>query len=205
MIARIPSVNDTYFQHKVLTKIHGQPSYESLQNVSTELKANASSVPSILGGGQHGHLGLLLSDARYATLPHSIPWATPGNPGLFVPPDAGTGPQIEAARDVWRGLKQVFELCQATDKALIAQLVQAIDPIYLRAMLNRATGQYSGSIGAILNHLFQTYGKVTPQQIKAKEMELYNMHYDISHVILSSASVVSRRPCYVTFSDDGNK
>ena len=31
---RIPSVNDTYFQHKLLSKIHGQPSYESLQAVS---------------------------------------------------------------------------------------------------------------------------------------------------------------------------
>jgi hypothetical protein len=183
MIARIPSVNDTYFQHKVLTKIHGQPAYESLQNISTELKANASSVPSTLGGGLHGHLGLLLSDARYITLPHAILWTTPGNPGPFVPPAAGTAAQIEAEKDVWSGRKQTFEICQATDKALIAQLVEAIDPIYLRAMLNRATGQYSGSIRAVLHQLFQTYGKVTPQQIKAKEMELYNMHYDISQPV----------------------
>ena len=49
---------------------------------------------------------------------------SPGNPGPFLPPAAGTGPQIEAARDVWRGLKQDFEVCQATDKALIAQLVE---------------------------------------------------------------------------------
>jgi hypothetical protein len=180
MIASIPSVNDTYFQHKVLTKIHGPPSYKSLQNVSTELKANASSVPSTLGGGQNGHLGLLLSDAIYITVPLAIPWVTPGNPGPFVPPVNGTGPQIEAARDVWRGLNQAFETCQATDKALIAQLVESIDSIYLRSMLNRTTGQYPGSIRAILQQLFRTYGKVTPQQVKAKDMELYNMHYDIS-------------------------
>jgi hypothetical protein len=183
MIASVPSVNDTYFQHKVLTKIHGQPSYECFQNVSTELKANATSVTSTLGGGQNGHLGLLLSNARYIILPHAIPWGTPGNPGPFVPPVAGTGPQIEAARDAWRGLKQDFETCQATDKALIAQLVESIDSIYLRVMLNRATGQYSGSIRAILQQLFQVYGKVTPQQIKAKNMELYNMHYDISQPV----------------------
>ena len=106
MISRIPSVNDTYFQHKLLTKIHGKPTYESLQNISTELKANASSVPTSLGGGQNGHLGLLLSDARYITVAHAVPWVTPGNPGPFAPPAAGTGPQIEAARDVWRELKQ---------------------------------------------------------------------------------------------------
>jgi hypothetical protein len=183
MITRIPSVNDTYFQHKVLSKIHGKPTYESLQNISTELKANASSVPSTLGGGFNGHLGLLLSDARYITVPNAVAWVTPGTPGLFVPPAAGTGPQIEAARDVWRELKQQFDVCQATDKALIAQLVEAIDPIYLRAMLNRATGQYSGSIRTILQQMFQTYGKVTPQQVKAKEVELYNMHFDISEPV----------------------
>ena len=90
----------TYFQHKVLTEIHGgQPSYESLQALSTELKANAkSSVPSTLGGGQHGHLSLILLNACYIPLPHAIPWVTPGNLGpLSVPPVAGTGPKIEAA------------------------------------------------------------------------------------------------------------
>jgi hypothetical protein len=179
----IPSVNDTYFQHKVLTKIHGLPTYESLQNLSTELKANTSSVPSTLGGGHHGHLGLMLSDARYVALPHSAQWVSPGNPGPFAPPDTGTGPQIEAAKDVWKELKHEFELCQATEKALIAQVVDSTDPIYLRAMLNRATDQYSTSIRALLQHLFTTYGKITPQQVKAKEMELYNMHFDISQPV----------------------
>jgi hypothetical protein len=96
MIASVPSVNNTCFQHKVLTKIHGPPSCKSLQNVSTELKANASSVPSTLIGGQNGHLGLLLSDARCINVPQAIPWVPPGDPGPFVPPVNGTGPQIEA-------------------------------------------------------------------------------------------------------------
>jgi hypothetical protein len=183
MLSRIPSVKDTYFQHKVLTKIHGKPIYESLQTVLTELKANASSVPSTLGGGNNGHLGLLLSNARYTALANTIAWVTPNNPGPFVPPLAGTAAQIEAAKDVWKELKQTFELHQATEKALIAQVVESIDPIYLRALLNRATGQYSVNIRALLAHLFTTYGKITPQQVKAKEMELYNMHYDISQPV----------------------
>jgi hypothetical protein len=74
LTSRIPSVNDTYFQHKVLTKVHGLPTYESLQTLHTELKANAGSVPSTLGGGQNGHLGLLLSALRYTTLTHTVPW-----------------------------------------------------------------------------------------------------------------------------------
>jgi hypothetical protein len=183
MISRIPSVKDTYFQHKVLTRTHDKPTYEWLQTVLTELKANASSVPSTLGGGNNGHLGLLLSPARYTALPNTLPFVSPNNPGPFVPPEAGTGPQIEASTDVWRQLKQTFELNQATKKALIAQVVKTIDPIYLRALLNRATGQYSANIRALLEHLFTTYGRIMPQQVKSKEMELCNMHYDISQPV----------------------
>ena len=178
--SRIPSVTDTCFQHKVLAKIHGCPTHESLQNLSTELKANASSVPSTLGGGQHGHLGLLLSNVRCNALANTVPWVTPGDPGPFAPPLAGTGPQIEAAHEIWRELKETFLMCQAADKALISQLVEAIDPICLRAMLNRATGQHACDIRAMLIHLFNTHGKVTPQQVKAKEMEIYDMCCDIS-------------------------
>ena len=77
LLSRIPSVNDTYFQHKLLTKIHGAPSYDSLQNLLIELKANAGSVPTTLGGGHHGHLSLIVSPERYATLAHTIPWVNP--------------------------------------------------------------------------------------------------------------------------------
>jgi hypothetical protein len=181
--SRMPSVNDTYFQHKVLTKIHGQPVYESLQTLTTEIKANAVSVPSTLGGGLYGHLGLIVSDERYATLANTVPWISPTNPGPFAPPVGGTGPQIEAAREVWRDLKTSFDLCQATERALIAQIVESIDPIYLRALLNRTTGQYATNIRDILTHLFATNGKITPQQVKATEISIYNMPYDISQPV----------------------
>jgi hypothetical protein len=64
MSTSLPSVKDTYFQHKVLTRIYGKPIYETLQALATEIKANAALVPSTLGGGQYGHLGLILSVER---------------------------------------------------------------------------------------------------------------------------------------------
>jgi hypothetical protein len=180
----IPSVNDTYFQHKVLTKIHGKPTYKTLQTLVTELKANAGSVPSTLGGGQNGHLGIILSPPRYTTLAHAIPWVEPVNPGVFVPPvPPGTAAQIDAAQEVWRELKYTFELSQATDKALVAQAVSSIDPIYIRALLNRATGQYATSLCAVILHLFNTYGKITPQQVKAKEQLVYGLTFDINQPV----------------------
>ena len=124
MTAHVPSVKDTYFQHKTLTKVHEQPHFESLRIILDELKANASSVPTTLGGGAYGHLGLLLTPARYASISNT-PFIAPANLGPFAPPAAGTGPQIKAARDVWRESHLTFETCQAVEKALIAQVVDA--------------------------------------------------------------------------------
>ena len=41
----------TNFEYPNLTKISGQPNYELLKTIKDELKANAASVPSNLGGG----------------------------------------------------------------------------------------------------------------------------------------------------------
>jgi hypothetical protein len=147
----------------VLTKVHGKPTYESLQTLQTQVKANASSVPSTLGGGLYGHLGSILSPAIYATLPNSVPWITPTHPGPFALPAAGTAAQIEAAREVWRALTQSYAIYQATAQALVAQIVDAVDPIYLEALRNRHTGQYSSDTRHVLQHLFATYAKITPQ------------------------------------------
>ena len=50
MLSPVPSVKDTFFQHTVLTPIRDQPTFQTLQVLTTELKANAGSVPSTLGG-----------------------------------------------------------------------------------------------------------------------------------------------------------
>ena len=51
----------TYFETIILDQIKGRPDYPQLHKLFQTLKANASKVPSELGGGLFGHLGLLLS------------------------------------------------------------------------------------------------------------------------------------------------
>ena len=40
-----------YFKYKIPTGINGEPTYASLKRLKTELRANASSVDTDLGGG----------------------------------------------------------------------------------------------------------------------------------------------------------
>ena len=180
MSTSYPRVKDTYFQHPVLTKIQGRPTYESLQTLSKQIKANATSVPSTIGGGLYGHLGLVLSASKYANLAGTVPWITPGHPGPFAPPAGATGPQIEAAKDVWRALNVSFDLYEATSKALISQVVDAIDEVYLAPITLPETGQLLNNIRDVLEHLFETHGKITPHQVKMREIAIYHMNYTIA-------------------------
>ena len=41
----------TYFPHKTPTMVRDEPTYKDLKRIKTELRANASSVDSDLGGG----------------------------------------------------------------------------------------------------------------------------------------------------------
>ena len=49
-----------------------------------------------------------------------------------MPPEGATGPQIAAAKEQWQEEKATFVLCQATEQALIALLVAAVDNVSTR-------------------------------------------------------------------------
>ena len=162
MNMHIPLLKDVYFQHKVLTCIYGKPIFDLLKTVIDELKANACSVPATLSGGLYGHLDLLLLTTWYATL-LATPFVKPGNLCPFDPPCEGTASQINAVNEVWQKTNFTFNLCQATKKALIAQVTNAVNATYLAALCNINMSCYGKSIQTLVQHLFATYGKITPQ------------------------------------------
>ena len=67
------------FTHEDCTKIHGEPTFQSLKLLSLELKTNARSVHSNLGGRSHGHLGIVLTPAQYALI-SATPFVIPAYP-----------------------------------------------------------------------------------------------------------------------------
>ena len=60
---------DDTFQHKTLDKIYGEPDTMSLQKLFKQLIRNSWSVTSTFGGGQYGHLFMVMSDAEWNALP----------------------------------------------------------------------------------------------------------------------------------------
>ena len=81
----IGSLNEL-FPHPQLTRIHGEPDYDSLTLLADQLKANASAQYSPLGGGANGHIGLVLTPAGYLTVSLTA-FVRPIHPGtLVIPP-----------------------------------------------------------------------------------------------------------------------
>ena len=74
------------FKHPTLENIHGEPTFESIWTLHKEIMVNSQTVHSDLGGGAHGHLGLVLSPAQYALICNAA-CNRPQHPGtLIIPP-----------------------------------------------------------------------------------------------------------------------
>jgi hypothetical protein len=84
----IPVVNyrENLFVKPDLSPILGQPDFESLYQLNTDLRANAFSVHSNIGGGAYGHLGLVMTDAQYHIVT-PVPYQRPEHPGILTIPN----------------------------------------------------------------------------------------------------------------------
>lgn len=168
---------ELFFEHPDLTKIIGIPTYDTLHQLHQELKANAMSVHSTLGGSQHGHLGLLMSQNAYALLSNT-PFVIPEYPGeLIIPAGATRHAQDLLERNHKEALRKFHEV-RGVERALIQQVVSAVHPQYIAAMRNRSTGQFTATINQLVQYLLNVYGKITPAQLLELEHETKTLSYD---------------------------
>ena len=97
MSSTVPSIEDlTNAFPTTITPITGEPNYALLKNLKDQLKANAASIPTTLGGGNHGYLGLILSPSSYATIA-TTPFQEPNYPGQHPTIPAGTNAAATSA------------------------------------------------------------------------------------------------------------
>ena len=94
-----PDYKNNFFQHPELTRIHGEPTTAALIILRNEVKANAMTVSTTLGGGAQGHLGLVVDALTYATIPNTQPYIRPVHPDPLVLAQNATQYQIALPRD----------------------------------------------------------------------------------------------------------
>ena len=175
----------TYFQYPTLSVIHGEPTYEGLQELKDELKANAATVSSNLGGGSHGHLGLIMTLAEYTNLAPETPYITPVHPGPLIIAEGTT--QHNSTRLTREHNEQIRVFRESVDvkQALIKQIVASIETKYLKTLRNSVTNTITRSVPEILTYLFHRYGRVNPDTLCQKETELRAFVYTLQDPLVT--------------------
>ena len=69
---------------KPVTKIIGQPTDRDITQLKRELTKITAVVPTKLGGGKHGHVGIVIKDAEYVTFSEGgASFVVPSHPGFY--------------------------------------------------------------------------------------------------------------------------
>ena len=168
-----------YFKYSTPTPITGEPSNKSLKRLKTELRANASSVDTDLGGGDHGYLGLILTDVEYARItPTPSPFVAPNFPGPLVIDSSLNAVQQVQARETHNERLALYRECKNVEKALLRHIQSAVDDKYIEFMIDEDTGLIEEDVPTVLEYLFTTYGKVTAEEVKDEENLVLNISFN---------------------------
>jgi hypothetical protein len=147
--------------HDPLTKLSAslEPTAAAVRLLRRELYANARSVPTTLGGGQHGHLGLIMPVADYATMSND-PYVLPAFPD--IPDYAGAATPAERAE--WEALYKVdmkdYSEAHGLHMQLSKMFLAAVPHCYLHAHYDDIHGFSGASLRAMLTDIMDTYGAI---------------------------------------------
>jgi len=115
------------FPHPTLTKIIGQLSNTSITLLTKEIYTNARTIPLLCGGGAHGHLGVVMSDAAYQALT-TIAFTLPNHPGANPNhPSGTTSTQIQESIQAFNSILSEISLATTIHEELKKQLILAVD------------------------------------------------------------------------------
>ena len=139
---------------ETVTKIHGQPTNQDLTTLEKELIAILANIPTTLGGGNHGHAGILMEPTRYL-LTTGVPFNNPANPGnypLTVAGNAAAGVRARAEAEHKEEVRE-YETFQGVIQATKDIFLEAIDHEYLLEIEDEILGFLNQTPTDMLNHL----------------------------------------------------
>ena len=124
------SVDDiiTKFPMKNLPIIPGEPDYASINTMVKFLYGNAASLPTTLGGGQNGHIGLIMTHLIFATLAPNTDYTAPIDPGLLPPMTSNLAVVTRKMRKTaHEEARLIYDNHTNMDDALKAQLINSVE------------------------------------------------------------------------------
>lgn len=166
-----------YFVHKTIKRVQGKPTREDIKQVQIKIQENAAAIPSELGGGRHGYLGLTMSTTEYNTVAREA-FTGHTNPGaLPTIPTGATQHQITHAKEEHKKQLKLFKEQRFVERALKSLIINAFEETYLLDLKEDHIGYNNVDIPGLFNHLCRHYGKITDADLLANK-ETMNKPWD---------------------------
>ena len=156
--------------HTECKRIIGKPTYTTIRNLENQIIANSACTTTPLGGGNHRYLGLVKNPAQYALI-SPTPFVRPVHPGTLII-EGGTAAVIAARERIHKEEIRLHQECESIERIFKQQIVNAIDRLYLRAIINITTQDIQLHVDEIFEYLYRTYGNVTPQLLQEQYLEV---------------------------------
>ena len=96
MVLSVDDVVST-FPMKKMPKIDGDPDYSNINTMMQLLYGNSALLPTTLGGGQHGQIGIIMTPQLYTTLANT-PYKIPPDPGITPTHVIGASAEIRQTK-----------------------------------------------------------------------------------------------------------
>ena len=124
-----------------ITQINGQPTDEDINKLVNKLTECAATIPTMNGGGSHGHIGMLINDTEYRTFStRGEPFVIPTNPGAY--PLNPSNDAIKRERQVAEHKMEVkeFEIYLGVTNGLRKKIREAVNPEWLESIRHVTMG-----------------------------------------------------------------
>jgi hypothetical protein len=162
----------TLLKEKEITVIDGQITSEDFATLYSELSQLAYIIPTTLGGGEHGHSGLVLSEREYTAKTNGVKFVRPKNPGR-VPATLSDDEKTRAQElRLHEASLQEYLTCIGVEMALREKISKAVPKEWLAGIQDKTTGLSHLTIHDILAF-------VKSQGVKPKPVDVTTLHGEL--------------------------
>ena len=157
------------FPHPTIEKSTEEPNYYSIKPVEKKLIRNVASIPTELGGGNHGFLGLVVTPQKHVNITGNV--FTPHlNPGTFPTfPQNPTQPIIAQISATHKEALRVWRKQQTVIKCIKNQLTNAFEDKYFDEINDLHVGFNNVTMQDMLAYLYDRFGKISSLELEEGE------------------------------------
>lgn len=146
---------------KNVTKIHGQPTDRDLSLLKKELVKIVSKEATSLGGGKHGHVGLLMKEEDYIKISNGgVPFVTPSHPGHHPARLSSVAATREMQLAKHKADVITYETCAGVINGVKELIAGAVSEEWLEEIDDETLGFQNVSILEMLEHLENRGGDI---------------------------------------------